>query len=128
MFGGYDKKLMPIVFSHDPGADDDIVVFQARQKMTITGASWTNSNAVAANTANYFNIALYNGGTAGTAEVAMSGTVGGTAGWAAKTPVEIDITEGEVEEDEVVYLRYNEEGTGTFGHAILTLQYVFGEG
>lgn len=126
MFGGYDVKLMAIPFSHDPGADDDLVCFVAHQSMEILAASWTQSNAVNASTANYFDIALYNGGTSGTSLTSIAGTIGGTGGWSALTPTAFTIDNGTVTAGQVVKLRYNEEGTGTFANAVLTISYVNG--
>jgi hypothetical protein len=128
MFGYNNLFTLAIPLSHDPAADDDVVVFVAPQPLVITSASWTQSNAVAANTANYFNVALLNGGTAGTAVTAIGGTIGGTAGFSAVTPVPFTISNGTVTAGQVVYVRYNEEGTGTYGHAVLTVNYRLGNG
>ncbi len=121
MFG--NAVYLPVVASlgHDPGADDDIAVWRAPFGCTIRSAYVTMSNALGGSTANYFDLALYNGGTAGTALSAIAGTIGGTAGWTALTPVAFTISDGDLDAGELVKIRYNEEGTGTFAHAILQL-------
>lgn len=127
MFGAYEQKTLTVSYGHDPAADDDLMVFKAPQTLEIVSASFTTSNAVAASTANYFDLALYNGGTAGTAVTAIAGTIGGTVGWDAKTPKDFTVSNGTVTANQVVYLRYNEEGTGTFGHGILQVNYRLGQ-
>ena len=126
MFGGYATFTQSISLGHDPAADDDIAVWVPVQAAEIVSANWINTNAVNGSTANYFDVALYNGGTAGTALTAIAGTIGGTGGWTALTPVPFTILNGTVAAGEVVKVRYNEEGTGTFAHAILTLNYRLG--
>lgn len=118
----------PVVVSldHDPAADDDIAVWRAPASCNIRSAYWTNTNAVAASTANYFDVALWNGGTAGTALSAIAGTIGGTGGWTALTPVAFTIGTAAVAAGELVKVRYNEEGTGTFAHAVLQLDVTWG--
>lgn len=127
MFGAYNLKTLVAAFDFDPAADDDIFVLKAPQQIEIVGASFTCNNAVAASTANYFDLALYNGGTAGTAVTAIGGTIGGTAGWSALTPKDFTISNGTVTANQIVYLRYNEEGTGTFGAGVLQINYRDGQ-
>lgn len=127
MFGSYDVKSFVVGLNYDPGADDDIPVWVAPQDAVITGASFTLANALAGSTANYFDLALYNGGTAGTATQEIGGTIGGTAGWSALTPVAFTVSNGTVTAGDVVYARYNETGTGTFTSAILQIDYVLGQ-
>jgi len=117
MFGANNTKTLTIPFNYDPAADDDLYVFKAPQQLEIVSASFACNNAVAASTANYFDLALYNGGTAGTATTAIAGTIGGTVGWSALTPKDFTVS----------YLRYNEEGTGTFTAGVLQINYRLGQ-
>lgn len=126
MFGSQNKKTVAVALDWDPAADDDIPVWIAPNAAEITAANVVVTNAVNGSTANYFDLALYNGGTAGTALTAIAGTIGGTAGWTALTPVAFTITNGTVAAGEVVKVRYNEEGTGTFSSMIVQLDYLDG--
>lgn len=127
MFGANNTKTLTISFNYDPAADDDLYVFKAPQQIEIVSASFACNNAVAASTANYFDLALYNGGTAGTATTAIAGTIGGTVGWSALTPKDFTVSNGTVTANQVVYLRYNEEGTGTFTAGVLQINYLLGQ-
>lgn len=127
MFGSYATETLLIPFNYDPAADDDLYVFKAPQQLEIVSASFACSNAVAASTANYFDLALYNGGTAGTATTAIAGTIGGTVGWSALTPKDFTVSNGTVTANQIVYLRYNEEGTGTFTAGVLQINYRLGQ-
>lgn len=121
MFG--NAIYFPVVayVDHDPAADDDLPVWRAPFDCTIRAAYVTVANAVNASTANYFDLALYNGGSAGTAVDAIAGTIGGTAGWSALTPTAFTISDGVLSAGELVKLRYNEEGTGTFAAMVVQL-------
>lgn len=125
MFGSDVLHSVVIALNYDPAADDDIVLFRAPKALEIKGARVLMTNALAAHTANYFDLALYNGGTAGTALTAMAGTIGGTGGWAINNTA-FTVTEGTMAEGEQVLLRYNEEGTGTFTAMQVQLDYVLG--
>ena len=127
MFGSNNTKTLCLAFDFDPAADDDLYVFKAPQALEIVSASFTCNNAVAADATNYFDVALYNGGTAGTATTAIGGTIGGTVGWSALTPKDFTISNGTVTADQIVYLRYNENGTGTFTAGVLQINYRLGQ-
>lgn len=127
MFGSQNTKTLIVPFNYDPAADDDLFVFKAPQQLEIVSASFTCNNAVAADATNYFDVALYNGGTAGTATTAIAGTVGGTVGWGALTPKDFTISNGTVTANQIVYLRYNENGTGTFTAGVLQINYRDGQ-
>lgn len=127
MFGDQLKTSVVVALDYDPAADDDMNIWRAPQDCIITGAyAWTQ-NTLAGSTANYFDLALYNGGTAGTALSALAGTIGGTAGWTAQTAKSFTITNGTVTAGQFVTLRYNEEGTGTFTAMCVQLDYVRGQ-
>lgn len=128
MFGGYIRNTVVNHIDWDPAADDDLPLWVAPLACEIVGAKVVVTNAVGAHTANYFDLALYNGGTSGTALTAVAGTIGGTIGWGALTPTAFTITNGSVAAGELVKLRYNEEGTGTFASMIVQLDYVYGQG
>lgn len=128
MFGAYDVKTTQVFLAYDPAADKDIPVFIAPKACEIVGAKATITTTLAASTANYFDLALYNGLTLGTALTAVAGTIGGTAGWTAVTPVAFTITNGTLAAGDVLKVRYNEEGTGTFTSMLLSINYVLGVG
>lgn len=127
MFGANDTKTLVVYLDYDPAADDDIFLFKAPQQLEIVSASMTLNNALAGSTANYFDVALYNGGTAGTAVTAIAGTIGGTVGWSSLTPKDFTISNGTVTANQIVYLRYNEEGTGTFTAGAVQINYRIGQ-
>lgn len=127
MFGDYAVRSVVIPLDYDPAADDDMNVWRAPKACVITGAyAWTQ-NTVAADGTAYFDLALYNGGTAGTALTALGGTIGGTVGWTGQVPKTFTISNGTVAAGELVTLRYNENSTGTFGAMVLQLDYVVGQ-
>lgn len=121
MFG--NATYLPVVVSidYDPAADEDIPVWRAPFDCEVRSAYATVVNDVGASGTNYFDLALYNGGTAGTALTALAGTVGGTAGWTALTPVAFTVSAGALTAGQLVKLRYNEAGTGTFAQMIVQL-------
>ena len=127
MFGSYAVQTLTVSYSHDPAADDDIVAFVAPQPLKIVSANFMTSNNVAADATNWFTVALYNGGTGGTSTTLIAGTVGGTVGWDGQKPRNFTISNGTVAANQIVYMRYNENGTGTYGHGILTINYVLGQ-
>lgn len=127
MFGGNTKHSVVAYIDNDPAADDVLPVWVAPQACEIVGAYATVANTVAANTANYFDLALLNGGTAGTATTALAGTIGGTAGWTGLTPTAFTVSNGTVTAGQVVTVKYNEEGTGTFAAMAIQLDYVIGQ-
>lgn len=127
MFGGNTKHSVVAFMGHDPGADDVIPVWVAPLACEITAAKVIVTNAVNGSTANYFDLSLLNGGTAGTATTQIGGTIGGTAGWTALTPVPFTISNGTVAAGEIITIKYNEEGTGTFAAMAVQLDYVIGQ-
>lgn len=127
MFGDRTHLSAVAYIDHDPAADDYLPVWVAPLACEIVAAKVTVANDVAANTVNYFNLALYNGGTAGTATTAIAGTIGGTAGWTGLLPTAFTISNGTVTAGQLVTLHYNEEGTGTFSAMTVQLDYVLGQ-
>lgn len=127
MFGSQNNKILTWYMDHDAAADDDLYLFKAPNQLEIVSASFTCNNAVAADATNYFDVALYNGGTLGTATTAIAGTVGGTVGWSALTPKDFTVSNGTVSANQIVYLRYNENGTGTFTAGVLQINYRDGQ-
>ena len=121
MFGS--DIYFPVVVSidYDPAADDDIPIWRAPFACTVRSAYATVANAVVADGTAYFDLALYNGGTLGTALTALGGTIGGTAGWTALLPTAFPISAGVLTAGQLVKLRYNEASTGTFSQMIVQL-------
>jgi hypothetical protein len=128
MFGSEVVYPVTISIDYDPAADDVLPLFVAPRACEVISANATTVNDVAANTANYFDIALRNGGAAGTATTALGGTIGGTAGWTGGTPKTFTVSEGTLAVNDVVTLVYNEEGTGTFTQMLVQLNIVYGVG
>jgi len=112
----------------DPGADEVYVVWRAPKACEVKSAYVAVANDVAASTANYFTAQLLNGGAAGTATTAISDAVGGTAGWTGLTPKTLTMTSTgkNLSAGDVVVLKYDETGTGTFGALQAQLDVVYG--
>ncbi len=127
MFGSQNKHSVVAFVDFDPAADDVIPVFIAPLACELQSAKVMTTNAVNGSTANYFDLALLNGGAAGTATTEIGGTIGGTAGWAALTPVPFTLSDGTLAAGDIVTLKYNEEGTGTFASMLVQLDYVLGQ-
>lgn len=127
MFGANNTKSVVVALNYDPAADDDIPLWVAPTAGEIVTASAVVANTVAGSTANYFDLALYNGGSAGTATTAVGGTIGGTAGWTGLTPKTFTVSNGTIAAGDVIYARYNEEGTGTFTVMNVQLNWVEGQ-
>lgn len=125
------KQLVSVQFV-DPGADKLIAALRVPtgHQYTIEKAYAVLDTTLAANTANYVNISLENGGTAGTGTTAMGGTAGGTAGWTANTPQEISITagSGKLTAGQWLNVSYDEEGTVAPGRFSVVIEYVDGIG
>lgn len=127
MFNSQNKHSVVAFIDNDPAADDVIALWVAPMACEILNAKVMVTNAVNGSTANYFDLALLNGGSAGTATTEIGGTIGGTGGWSALTPVSFTISSGELASGDVVVLKYNEEGTGTFVSMAVQLDYVLGQ-
>lgn len=118
----------PVVVSldYDPATDDVIPIWRAPLACEIKSAYAIVANDVAASTANYFSVALRNGGSEGTATTAIAAAVGGTAGWTGLKPKEFTISSANLAAGDVVEVVYDEEGTGTFGQIIIQLDVIYG--
>jgi hypothetical protein len=127
-FQSQDIKSVCFQIGWDPAGDDVITLWRAPKACELVRAQLTMPNAVSGSTANYFAAHLLNSGSAGTATTVMSGTIGGTAGWSALTPVTFTSVEGTLAEGDIVALSYNEEGTSTIQSGIIQLDYVLGLG
>ncbi|MFQ5433484.1 MAG: hypothetical protein ACE5FD_01270 [Anaerolineae bacterium] len=128
MFSSQNTKSVVFSVAYDPGADETWPLWRAPKACEITGVYVTVPNDVAASTANYFDITLYNGGNAGTATTALAAAVGGTAGWTGLTPKSGTVSEGTLAAGNVVTAKYDETGTATFTQITIQLDYVDGVG
>lgn len=128
MFSSQTIKSAVAYIDNDPAADDVLPVFVAPKPCRIVGAKVTVTNTVAGDGTNYFDLALLNGGSAGTATTEIGGTIGGTVGWVGLTPVAftIDTDADNLTTGDVVTLKYNENGTGTFVAMAVQIDYVEG--
>lgn len=116
------KEIVVVAIDTDAAADQYFPLFRARAACTLAAAYAFQTDDVNQTDANYYKLALKNGGTAGTATTAMSGTIGGTAGtpgWTGLKPETFSITAGSLAAGEVVTLLYDEEGTITPGVPIV---------
>lgn len=126
MFPATQVHSVVVALDYDPTADDIIPLWRAPAASEVVGAYATTVNDVAASTADYFSVALRNGGAIGTATTAMAAAVGGTAGWTGLTPKTFTVTEGTLAAGDIVTLNYDETGTGTFAAMTIQLDYVVG--
>lgn len=127
-FGSQQIQSYGVIIGQDPAADDVLPIFRAPKNLEILAARAVAPNAVNGSTANYFAVNLINGGSAGTATTVMSGTIGGTAGWSALTPVSFTSLEGTMTEGDILNLNYNEEGSATIQGMLIQIDYVLGVG
>jgi hypothetical protein len=128
MFGSQLTQSVVVMVDYDPQADEYLPIWRAPAACEIKAAYATVVNDVAADTADYFDVALYNGGSAGTALAELAGTIGGTAGWTGLTPKAFTVSQGTLAAGDVVTLHYNEAGAGTFTALAVQLDYVLGVG
>lgn len=128
MFQSEVRFPVVVTLTHDPGADQVYPIWRAPKACEIKSAYAMTADDVAASTTDYFSVQLLNGGTAGTATTAISNAIGGTAGWTGLTPKEFTLTSTgkNVDAGEVVTLKYDENGAGTFGVLAVQLDVVFG--
>ena len=109
-----DKEIVVVAIDTDAGADQYFPLFRAPVGCTVEAAYAIMTDAVNNTDANKLYLSLKNGGTAGTATTAMSGTLGGTAGtpsWTALKAEAFTISAGALAVGEVCTLLYDEEGT-----------------
>lgn len=118
MIGGAFTFPVVVFLYGDPEADNNIPLLVCPQDLTIVSAKATVMDDVAANTANYFSLTLVDGGADGSGTSEISDAIGGTAGWTGLTPKSFtmveDNNEHRLDSGDVVVLKYDEEGTGTF--------------
>lgn len=126
MLGSQNTKSVVFSVAYDPAADEVWPVWRAKKACEVVSAYATVANDVAGNTANYFTIALRNGGSAGTATTALAAVVGGTAGWTGLTPKSFTVSEGTLAAGDVVTAVYDETGTGTFTQVTVQIDYIEG--
>ncbi|HNB50341.1 MAG TPA: hypothetical protein PK530_00280 [Anaerolineales bacterium] len=110
----------------DPGADKRIPLLRVPEKenYTIERFDVVPDTTTAASTANWWKLSLENGGTAGTAQTVIGGTVGGTAGWTANTPKTGTITagSGRLTAGQWLNANYDENGTVAPGRFTINLE------
>lgn len=105
-----------LTLDYDPAADKTFPMWRAPAACEVKSAYATVIADVAASTADYFTAQLLNGGAAGTATTAISDAIGGTAGWTGLTPKAFTMTAAgkNLAAGDVVTVKYDETGTGTF--------------
>ena len=126
-----NKKQVTILIN-DPEADAVIPLLRAPADggITIERAFGMFPVAVTASTANYVDLALINGGTAGAGTAIISDSVGGTAGWAVKTVKEFTVVagSGKLTANQILYLDYAETGSVAPLCMAVVVEYVDGIG
>lgn len=121
MAGRPDKEIVVCHFI-DPTGDQVFPLFRAPVACTIEAAHACFTDAFNATDSVDTKLALYNGGTVGTAETVMSGTIGGTAGtpsWTALKMETFSISAGTLAAGEVVTLDYDETGANSPGSPLM---------
>lgn len=131
MLSGYHRQVIPINIT-DPGADKRVPLLKVPtgHTYTVEAATIVADTTTAAATDNYFSATLENGGTAGTAQTAISSACGGTEGWTANTPKAVTITAGagDLTAGQYLNLAYDESGTVAPGRLTVILEVVDGVG
>lgn len=131
MLGGY-FRIPVCVNITDPGADKRVPLLRVPDKHTYTveRCDIVPDTTLSADTANYWQATLENGGASGTAQTLISGTAGGTPGWTANTPKNLSINSGsgDLTEGQYLNLNYNEEGTIAPGRFTVILEIADGVG
>ena len=128
MFGS-ERRITLSIPIFDPGQDSRINILKvpAHHTYTVENAEIVVDRAINASTANYVEFNLENAGTSGTAQSAISDTIGGTAAvgtapaWAAQTPKSLTIVAGSGDLAAGEYLALNYSETGTIGNQVITV-------
>lgn len=128
MFGSENIETVTMSFDYDPAGDEVMPLWIAPKACEIENAYVTVANDIAASTADFFSLALRNGGSAGSGTAELAGAVGGTVGWTGLKPVPFTLSEGTLAKGDVVELVYDETGTATFGQVTVQLNVVYGLG
>ena len=126
-----DKRLLSIVIA-DPLADGVIPVMRVPtgEQYTVEAAYLSADADLAASTANYASLTLFNAGTDGLQTDAISDVVGGTPGWAKNVAKAMTVVDGsgKLTAGQWLAIKYDEEGTVALGHTTLCVEYVAGIG
>ena len=124
------QHLQSVLFTvaYDPAADEIWPMWVVPQACEVKSGTVTVPNDVGASTANFFAVLSYNGGSVGTATTDLGGTVGGTAAWTGLTPKDMTINADNknLAAGDVVAIKYDETGTGTFTELTVQLNYLIG--
>ncbi len=130
----YNQRESITVFLPDPAGDEKFPIFVAPSdhSVTIEKASFIMRGGSTASTANYLELSLENGGTAGTATTNMGGTAGGTIGFSDNVPQTVTPAagSGRLTAGQVLVVDWNEVLTGpsaALGVSV-TVEYVHGLG
>lgn len=129
MFPSQAPVVITFDVAYDPAADETYAFFKVPtgRQFTILSACAMVPNDVGASTANYFTVALQNGGTAGTGTTAVAAAIGGTAGWTGMVPKDFTLTTDELTAGQVLKVAYDETGSGTFTQLGIQVVGVWGE-
>jgi len=129
---GLGQRFSVAVNITDPGADVRVPLLRVPtgEVYTVEDAYIVPDTAMSASTANYYQTALENANASGTAQTLISGTAGGTAGWAVNSPKQMAITEGlgDLSAGQYLNLKYDEEGTIAPGRFTVMLEVTRGHG
>lgn len=129
MIAGYNHNITTVLFP-DQAGDDTLGILRAPAGgCTLKGVYVMASTAVTASTADYYTLTLQNGGTVGTATLAV-GTALGTVGIAADTGVAFTLNSALTNMAAGEYLKvlYDETGTVAPGEISIIVEWVQGQG
>ena len=116
----------------DPGADKNYSILRvpAGRQYTIEDCYVVSQLDVAADGTAYFSVNLLNGGVAGTGTAVLSGTAGGTLGWALNVAKQVAPIAGSAKltAGQWLVLKYDENGSVAPGDISVIVDYVDGIG
>lgn len=128
MFQGMVEFPVLLTLAYDPTADEVWPMFKAPRKAQIISAYVTVANDIAAHADNHIAISLLNGGAAGTAVDVIAAAVGGAAvAWTGLTAKAFTVAAPELADGDMVTVKYDESGTGTFTQITVQLNLRYGD-
>lgn len=128
-FSGYQIKTLDVVVN-DPGQDRRITLLKvpAQHSYSIQAFEIALDRDLSAGAGTGLFGQLENAGTSGTAQTAISGSAGGTAGFSANVAQAATITAGseKLTAGQYLNMKYDEEGTIAPGNITVHVEYVDG--
>lgn len=126
-----DRRILSVVIG-DPGADSIFPLMRVPtgHQYTIEDAYASMEDDLAASTADFVDIGLYNAGTDGLQTDSIATAAGGTPGWSKNVAKQIAITDGsgKLTAGQWLACNYAETGTVTLPFVTIVVEYVDGIG